>query len=342
MDRLLELKNLRVSYHTYAGEVQSVRGVSFDLNKGECLAIVGESGCGKTVTSKAIMGLIQAPPGEVKKESQIIFEGKDILKFNNKQWKEFRGNEISMIFQDPMTSLNPTMKVGRQIAESLMNHRKMTKAEAREQVIKMIKMVEIPNAESRINQYPHEFSGGMRQRVMIAIALACNPKILIADEPTTALDVTIQAQIIDLMKDLQNKLGTSIILITHDLGVVADIAQKIVVMYAGQIIERGLAEEIFSNPQHPYTISLLKSVPRLDSDEKQELVSIKGTPPDLIAPPKGCPFITRCKYCMEVCKDEVPTATKISDTHEALCWLHHPYAPEVDIPIVRGDEIYGK
>lgn len=336
MGKLLEVKDLRVSYHTYAGEVQSVRGVSFDLDKGECLAIVGESGCGKTVTSKSILGLIQTPPGEVKKESKILFEGKNILDFNKKQWQHYRGNEVSMIFQDPMTSLNPTMKIGKQITESLMNHRKLSREEAHNEAIKMLQLVEIPNAESRIDQYPHEFSGGMRQRAMIAIALACSPKILIADEPTTALDVTIQAQIIDLMKDLQTKLGTSIILITHDLGVVADIAQKVVVMYAGQIIERGIADEIFYNPQHPYTWSLLKSVPRLDSDKKEELASIQGTPPDLIAPPKGCPFVTRCKYCMQICMEQMPEATKVSDTHEASCWLHHPYAPKVEMPVGTG------
>jgi oligopeptide transport system ATP-binding protein len=217
MSKILEVKNLRVSYHTYAGEVQSVRGVSFDLGKGEALAIVGESGCGKTVTSKSIMGLIQIPPGEIKEGSQILFNGKDILKFNDKEWQAYRGAEVSMIFQDPMTSLNPTMKIGNQIAESLIIHRGMTKEQAFKEAVKMLELVNIPNAESRCNQYPHQFSGGMRQRAMIAIALACNPKVLIADEPTTALDVTIQAQIIDLMKDLQKKLGTAIVLITHDL-----------------------------------------------------------------------------------------------------------------------------
>lgn len=336
MSKILEVKDLRVSFHTYAGEVQSVRGISFDLDKGEALAIVGESGCGKTVTSKTIMGLIQTPPGEIKKESQVLFNGKDILKFDEKQWQEYRGAEVSMIFQDPMTSLNPTMKVGRQIAESLIIHRGMNKEEAMKEAIKMLELVNIPNAASRANQYPHQFSGGMRQRAMISIALACNPKILIADEPTTALDVTIQAQIIDLMKELQQKLGTSIILITHDLGVVADIAQKVIVMYAGQIIERGNADDIFYNPKHPYTWALLKAVPRLDSDKKEDLVSIHGTPPDLLAPPKGCPFASRCDYCMEVCKEQVPPVTKVSETHEASCWLMHPYAPKVELPVGIG------
>ena len=330
MGKLLEVKNLRVSYHTYAGEVQSVRGISFDLNRGESIAIVGESGCGKTVTSKSIMGLIQTPPGEIKEGSQILFDGRDILKFSKKEWQQYRGAEVSMIFQDPMTSLNPTMKVGNQIAESLIIHRGMNKKQAFEEAVRMLELVNIPNARSRANQYPHQFSGGMRQRAMIAIALACNPKILIADEPTTALDVTIQAQIIELMKDLQKKLGTAIILITHDLGVVADIAQKVIVMYAGQIVERGNADELFYSPRHPYTWSLLKAVPRLDSEKKEDLVSIQGTPPDLIAPPKGCPFASRCKYCMQICKEQAPPVTKISDTHEASCWLHHPLAPRVD------------
>lgn len=330
MGKLLEVKNLRVSYHTYAGEVQSVRGISFDLNRGESIAIVGESGCGKTVTSKSIMGLIQTPPGEIKEGSQILFDGRDILKFSKKEWQQYRGAEVSMIFQDPMTSLNPTMKVGNQIAESLIIHRGMNKKQAFEEAVRMLELVNIPNARSRANQYPHQFSGGMRQRAMIAIALACNPKILIADEPTTALDVTIQAQIIELMKDLQKKLGTAIILITHDLGVVADIAQKVIVMYAGQIVERGNADELFYSPKHPYTWSLLKAVPRLDSEKKEDLVSIQGTPPDLIAPPKGCPFASRCKYCMQICKEQAPPVTKISDTHEASCWLHHPLAPRVD------------
>lgn len=336
MSKLLEVKNLRVSYHTYAGEVQSVRGVSFSLEKGESLAIVGESGCGKTVTSKSIMGLIQTPPGEIKEGSSIIFDGKDILKYTEKQWQQFRGSEASMIFQDPMTSLNPTMRVGKQIAESLIIHNGMSKGEAFQEAVKMLKLVEIPNAESRARQYPHEFSGGMRQRAMIAIALACNPKLLIADEPTTALDVTIQAQIIDLMKDLQRKLGTAIILITHDLGVVADIAQNVLVMYAGQIVERGTVDDIFYNPQHPYTWALLKSVPRLDSDKKDDLIAIHGTPPDLLAPPAGCPFASRCNYCMPICKELPPEVTEISSSHKAQCWLHHPYAPKVDIPVGLG------
>lgn len=336
MAKILEVKNLKVSYHTYAGEVQSVRGVSFDLNERETLAIVGESGCGKSVTSKAIMRLIQTPPGDIKEGSEILFKGKDILKMEDKELRKLRGGQISMIFQDPMTSLNPTMKIGKQIAESIMIHRGLSSKEAFEEAIKMLKIVNIPNADKRANQYPHQFSGGMRQRAMIAIALACDPNILIADEPTTALDVTIQAQIMDLMKDLQDKLGTAIVLITHDLGVVASVAQRIQVMYSGLIVERGKTDEIFSNPQHPYTWALLQSVPRLDTGNKDVLYSLNGTPPDLLRPPVGCPFAARCKYAMPICKEEMPKETKLSETHSVSCWLQHPMAPKVESPLKAG------
>lgn len=339
MERILEVKNLKVSYHTYAGEVQSVRGVDFHLDKGETLAIVGESGCGKTVTAKSLMRLIQTPPGEIKKDSVINFDGKNVLEMKEEELRQLRGADISMIFQDPMTSLNPTMKVGNQIAESLIIHRGMSKKEAFDEAVKMLNLVNIPNAEKRANQYPHEFSGGMRQRAMIAIALACNPKVLIADEPTTALDVTIQAQIIDLIKDLQEKLGTSVIMITHDLGVVADIAHRIQVMYAGKIIERGTTDEIFYNPQHPYTWALLKSVPRLDTKHKNSLYSIHGTPPDLLKPPVGCPFASRCNFCMPICKEAMPEITKLSETHQVSCWLKHPLAPKVDRDEATGGEL---
>lgn len=335
MERILEVKNLRVSYHTYAGEVQSVRGVDFYLNKGETLAVVGESGCGKSVTAKSIMRLIQTP-GEIKKDSEIIFDGKDLAKLPEKDLREIRGSEISMIFQDPMTSLNPTMTIGKQIAESLIIHRGMNKHEALNEAAKMLKLVNIPNADKRVKQYPHEFSGGMRQRAMIAIALACNPKILVADEPTTALDVTIQAQIMDLIGDLQNKLGTAVILITHDLGVVADSAHRIQVMYAGKIIERGTTDEIFYNPQHPYTWALLQSVPRLDTGHKDSLYSIKGTPPDLLKPPVGCPFASRCEYAMPICKEAMPEVTKMTENHEVSCWLKHPLAPKVERTLAGG------
>lgn len=340
MERILDIENLQVSFHTYAGEVKAVRGVDFHLDKGETLAIVGESGCGKTVTSKAIMRLLPEPmPAEIKKDSKIIFEGKNILDMNEKELRKLRGSDISMIFQDPMTSLNPTMTVGKQIAESLIIHRGMNKAEAMKEAIKMLDLVNIPNADKRAHQYPHEFSGGMRQRAMIAIALACNPKILIADEPTTALDVTIQAQIMDLIGDLQKKLGTAVILITHDLGVVADTADRIQVMYAGQVIERGTVEEIFANPQHPYTWALLQSVPRLETKNKDKLYALNGTPPDLVKPPVGCPFAARCEYCMQICLEEMPEVTNVENDHQVLCWLKHPMAPKVEVPeaLRRGE-----
>ncbi|HEU4962307.1 MAG TPA: ABC transporter ATP-binding protein [Bacilli bacterium] len=337
MNNILEVKDLKVSFHTYAGEVQAVRGVTFNLKKGECLAIVGESGCGKSVTSQAIMRLIATPPGEIKAGSQIMFDGKtEITKLSDREMESIRGSEMGMIFQDPMTSLNPTMKVGTQISEGLIKHQGLSRQAARERAIEMLRLVGIPNPEARIDQYPHQFSGGMRQRVMIAIALACNPKLLIADEPTTALDVTIQAQILDLMRDLQEKTGASIILITHDLGVVADVAQRVVVMYAGKVIEQGLIDDVFYNPQHPYTWGLLRSVPRLDSSKEQDLIPIDGTPPDLIAPPKGCAFAARCPYAMEVCLEQDPDTTKIDQNHSAACWLLHPNAPKVERPVEVG------
>lgn len=326
-EKILEVKDLHVSFDTYAGEVQAVRGVTFDLCKAEAIAIVGESGCGKSVTAKSIMKLIPMPPGRFKK-GNIIFNGKDITSYTRKQMESIRGSEIGMIFQDPMTSLSPTMLVGKQIAEGLMQHQKIKKKEAKEKSIEMLRLVGIPNPESRINQYPHEFSGGMRQRAMIAIALACNPKLLIADEPTTALDVTIQAQILDLMKELKRKIDTSIILITHDLGVAANIAERVIVMYAGKVVESGYISDIFYRPQHPYTWGLLKSVPRLDAGNKEELIPIIGTPPDLFSPPKGCAFAARCKYSMRICYEMQPEMTQCGEGHNAACWLQHPYAPK--------------
>lgn len=336
MGKLLEVNNLRVSYHTYAGEVQSVRGVTFDVEEGEALAIVGESGCGKSVTAKSIMGLIKKPAGEIKAGSEILYRGQNILNFSKKEWSEYRGGESAIIFQDALAALNPTMTVGKQIAENLIMHKNMSKAEALKEAVNMLRLVGIPNPEERVKQYPHEFSGGMRQRVMIAIAFACDPKLLIADEPTTALDVTIQSQIMDLIKKLQKELNTSVILITHDLGVVANVAKRIVVMYSGNIVEKGSCEDIFYNPKHPYTLALLSAVLRLDLKNKQELASIEGTPPDLIAPPKGCPFSTRCKYCMEICCEKAPEYTEFGDGHVAACWLHHPYAAKELNPFGYG------
>lgn len=329
-DKILEVKDLSVSFNTYAGEVKAVRGVSFELNRGETLAFVGESGCGKTVTAKSILRLLKPPFAEIKEGSQIICDGKDVLSLNRKELCEFRGDEVSMIFQDPMTSLNPTMTVGKQIMESLKIHKHLDKKQAREEAIKMLKMVNIPSAEKRVDSYPHEMSGGMRQRVMIAMALACSPKILIADEPTTALDVTIQAQIMDLMRELKEKMNTAIILVTHDLGVVANFADRIQVMYAGQVVERGTAREIFYDSKHPYTWALLSSVPKLAKEAKQELYALKGTPPDLILPLNHCPFASRCEYCMPICKERNPFETKITDTHKVSCWLQHPKAPKVE------------
>lgn len=327
-EAILDVQNLKVSYHTYAGEVQSVRGVSFDVDRGEVLAIVGESGCGKSVTARAIMSLIQAPQGEIKEGSKILYNGEDILSYDKNKIRAFRGGECAMIFQDALTSLNPTMKVGNQIIENLIAHRNMDKKLAREEAIKILDSVGIPNPEKRIDQYPHEFSGGMRQRVMIAIAVACEPKILIADEPTTALDVTIQAQILELISELKNRLNTAVILITHDFGVVAGMADKITVMYAGKIIEGGEKRDIFYNPKHPYTWALLNSVPKLEWKGKQMLDTIKGTPPDLIAPPTGCAFAARCKYCMNICLEKEPMEYSFGDIHKAKCWLYSEEMPE--------------
>lgn len=327
MEKILEVNDLHVSFHTYAGEVKAVRGVHFHVNKGETVAIVGESGCGKSVTSQTIMRLIEMPPGEIKK-GQILFQGQNLVAKTDKQMEAIRGKDISMIFQDPMTSLNPTLTIGKQIMEGLIKHQGMSKAEARETAIEMLQLVGIPMPEKRVDQYPHEFSGGMRQRAMIAIALSCRPKLLIADEPTTALDVTIQAQIMDLMKELQQKMGTSIILITHDLGVVAETCHRVVVMYAGEVIETGTVDEIFYRPQHPYTKGLLQSVPRLDLKKDEQLVPIFGTPPDLLSPPKGCAFAARCEYAMKVCVEYSPEMEQTSPTHQSACWLNHPLAKQ--------------
>ena len=331
MDKLLEVKDLHVSFNTYGGEVKAVRGVSFDLFKGETLAIVGESGSGKTVTTKALMRLLPQPAGFIK-EGHILFGDRDIAKLSEKEMQKVRGKEISMIFQDPMTSLNPTMKVGKQIMEGLIKHQNFSKSAARERAIELLRLVGIAQPEIRMNQYPHQFSGGMRQRVVVAIALSCNPKILIADEPTTALDVTIQAQILELMKDLQNKIDTSIIFITHDLGVVANVADRVAVMYGGQIVETGTVDEVFYDPRHPYTWGLLSSMPSLDNDGDTELVAIPGTPPDLINPPKGCPFAPRNEYAMEIDFVKEPPYYQVSETHFVKSWLLHPDAPKVTPP----------
>ena len=335
---ILKVKNLRVSFNTYAGEVRAVRGVDFELKPGETLAFVGESGCGKTVTAKAVMRLLKESVAVIKEESSILYNDEEVLKMDKKRLQEYRGNEVSMIFQDPMSSLNPTMPCGKQVMESLMLHRGMNKEEAKKEALKMFELVRIPDAEKRLKSYPHQLSGGMRQRVMIAIALACTPSILIADEPTTALDVTIQAQIMDLLNELKKELNTAIILVTHDLGVVANFADRIQVMYAGQVVERGTAKEIFYDSKHPYTWSLLSSVPKLAKTNKQELYALKGTPPDLILPLEHCPFADRCQYCMKICRQQMPVETELTDTHKLSCWLMHPSAPKVD-PLYKREEV---
>ncbi|WP_314255617.1 ABC transporter ATP-binding protein [Abiotrophia defectiva] len=331
---LLEVKNLRINFKTYAGLVQAVRGVDFTLVKGETLAIVGESGSGKSVTSNALMRLIPQPAGRYE-DGQILFEGKDLLKLSEREMESIRGNEIAMIFQDPMTALNPTMRVGKQIMEVILTHKKgVSKEAAKQRAIELLAEVGIPDPERRFKQYPHEFSGGMRQRVVIAIALAAEPKILIADEPTTALDVTIQAQILELMKKIQEKNGNAIIFITHDLGVVANVADRVAVMYAGQIVEYGSSHDIFYNPKHPYTWGLLGSMPDLDSEDSEELYTIPGAPPNLINPPVGDAFAPRNPYALAIDYKAEPPFYEVSPGHYAKTWLLHPEAPKVELPEV--------
>ncbi len=318
--KLLEVKDMYVSIHTDSGVVQAVRGVSFDLYEGETLAIVGESGSGKSITNKAIMGLL--PVGGRIDHGSVILDGREITHYTEKELGNVRGVEISMIFQDPLTSLNPTMTIGKQITEMLMLHKPdMTPAQRKARAVELLDMVGIPNPAERFSQYPHQFSGGMRQRVMISIALACEPKILIADEPTTALDVTIQAQILDLMRSLQKKTNTSIIIITHNLGVVASMADRVLVMYGGQFAEVGDLDEIFYDMKHPYTKGLMHSIPNVNNDDN-DLCSIPGTPPDLMKPPVGCPFAPRCDQCMKVCREYPPGEFVFSDSHKAFCWLY--------------------
>ena len=316
---LLEVKDLHTSFYTPAGEVKAVNGVSFSMNQGDVLGIVGESGSGKSVTAYSIMGLT-AYPGRLV-GGTVWFNGHQIDKMTEKEFRKIRGNEVSIIFQDPMTSLNPVYTIGNQIVEVILLHTKKTKQEAWARAKELLELVGINEPDRRLKQYPHELSGGMRQRVMIAIALACEPKLLIADEPTTALDVTIQAQILELMNDLRHKLGMSIIMITHDLGVVAQMCEKIAVMYAGHIVEYGTTDEIFYNPQHEYTKGLINSIPKLNAEEKERLAPIEGQPVDLLNPPAGCPFAPRCKSCMKVCLNKMPPRTELSDTHYTYCWL---------------------
>lgn len=333
MEKLLEVKNLCVNFGTYGGEVKAVIGVTFDLHKGETLAIVGESGSGKSVACKTIMRILSSN-GYIK-DGQILFDGKDLTKISEKDMEKVRGKDIAMIFQDPMTSLNPTMTIGKQIMEPIIKHQGFSKEDARKRAIELIELVGISDAEKRFKQYPHQFSGGMRQRIVIAISLACNPKVLIADEPTTALDVTIQAQILELIKDLQEKTGVAVIFITHDLGVVANMADRVAVMYAGKIIEYGTSDDIFYDPKHPYTWGLLGSMPTLDIGDN-DLYNIPGTPPDLMDPPKGDAFALRSAYAMKIDHLAEPPMFKVSDTHYAATWLLHPLAPKIERPVNVG------
>lgn len=316
---LLEVKNLTTQFKTKGGVINAVNNVSFGVNEGEVLAVVGESGSGKSVTSLSIMRLIASPPGRIA-EGEILFEGENLLEKSKREMEDIRGNKISMIFQEPMTSLNPVFSIERQLCETILRHKNLTKKEALQEAIKMLGLVGIPSPEKRIKDYPHQMSGGMRQRIMIAMALACRPKLLIADEPTTALDVTIQAQILDLMLNLKNKFGTSILLITHDLGVVAETADKVVVMYCGQVVEKADVKELFEKPLHPYTEGLLMSIPRID-DEKDRLFAIDGVVPNPLHLPKGCAFSDRCIKCMGRCKEEKPELVKIGN-REVRCFLY--------------------
>jgi oligopeptide transport system ATP-binding protein len=321
MGRLLEVKGLETRFFTQDGVVQAVNGISYTLDEGETLAIVGESGCGKSVGVMSLLRLIPQPPGKVT-GGQVLFDGHDLLQMNDDQIRQVRGNRIAMIFQDPMTSLNPVLTIGYQVSEALMLHLGMDRAAARKRSIELLEMVGIPEAGSRIDDYPHQFSGGMRQRVMIAMGLSCNPQILIADEPTTALDVTIQAQITDLVKRLRDEIGMAIIWITHDLGVVAGLADRVIVMYAGFIVEEAPVKDLYARPSHPYTLGLLSSLPRLDKSRgEQRLVSIEGLPPDLVDLPVGCPFYARCKFHLERCAVENPKLEPIGPGHKIACWV---------------------
>ncbi|MDR1019978.1 MAG: ABC transporter ATP-binding protein [Synergistaceae bacterium] len=338
MIAIIEIKDLRVSFHAYFGEVQAVRGVNLKLGDGDTLAIVGESGCGKSVTALSIMRIHNMDATEFK-SGEILFDGTDLLKISEKEMQNIRGNRIGMIFQDPMTALNPSMTVGNQIAEVLLRHgrsaggKRLSPKDARERATELLRRVKIPSPERRASQFPHEFSGGMLQRAVIAMAMACSPEVLIADEPTTALDVTVQAQILDLLKEMQREKRASLIIITHDLGVVANIAKSAAVMYGGLVVEAGTIGDIFYRSSHPYTRGLLDSISRESGRKNEPLKSIEGTPPDLVNPPAGCPFTDRCEYAMRVCKDRLPPESALSETHLCRCWMLDPECP---LKIERG------
>jgi oligopeptide transport system ATP-binding protein len=333
MAKLLEVKNLRTYFYTQEGVVRAVDGVSWDLEEGETLGLVGESGCGKSVTAMSILRLIPQPPGRIV-DGEIIFEGKDLLKMSTSELRTIRGNRIGMVFQEPMTSLNPVLTIGNQLTEAIKLHLGMDDQEANARAVELLEMVGIPEAEGRLKDYPHQFSGGMRQRVMIAMALSCNPKLLLADEPTTALDVTIQAQILDIMARLSREFGTAVVVITHNLGVVARYADRVNVMYAGRIVEMGTATDIFKNPRHPYTVGLMSSVPRLDATEHVRLTTIDGQPPLLIDPIPGCPFEARCDWRIDKCHTDAPQLEMINEGHFAACWRN----PQTDAKTVVKDE----
>lgn len=319
MAPLLQIKDLRTSFFTDDGVVRAVDGVTYDVEEGETLGLVGESGCGKSVSALSILRLIPSPPGKIV-GGEVIFEGEDLLKVDENEIRHIRGNQIAMVFQEPMTSLNPVLTIGRQLTEALELHLNMDGGSATRRAVELLDMVGIPDAETRIRDYPHQFSGGMRQRVMIAMALSCNPKLLLADEPTTALDVTIQAQVLEILARLSRELGTSIIIITHNLGVVARYADRVNVMYAGRIVETAAAKELYEQPRHPYTVGLLKSVPRLDQTRKTKLEVIEGVPPDLINVPTGCSFYPRCTFRTDHCKEEAPPLMQVGERHQAACW----------------------
>ena len=325
MANLLEVKDLATHFFTQDGVVKAVDGISYTLAEGEVLGVVGESGCGKSVHALSIMRLVANPPGRIV-GGEILFEGENLLNMDDSEMRHIRGNRIAMVFQEPMTSLNPVLTIGRQLTETLELHQKMARREARTRAAELLQTVGIPDAESRLSDYPHQFSGGMRQRVMIAMALSCNPRLIIADEPTTALDVTIQAQILELMRDLAVEFGTAMVIITHNLGVVARYAHRVVVMYAGKIVETGTAHDIYGNPRHPYTIALLNSVPRLDATERVRLDAIEGLPPDLVDLPQGCSFAPRCKYAYERCTQETPVLVETDTNHTSACWRHDELA----------------
>ena len=339
-DVLLEVKNLKKYFNTPNGVLHAVDDVSVTLDRGKTLGVVGESGCGKSVTSSCIMRLNPEPPGFFE-GGEILYKGDDILKMDKKALRNIRGTEIGFIFQDPMTSLNPTMRIGKQIEEVFVGKKNMSAAEKKQKALEILKLVGISDGERRYKQYPHELSGGMKQRVMIAIALVGSPSIVIADEPTTSLDVTIEAQILDLLKNLQKTLGTSIILITHDLGVIAKLCDRVLVMYGGKVVERGTVDEIFYETAHPYTKGLMQSIARLDTAKGEKLKPIEGTPPDLFSPPVGCPFAARCEYCMDVCIDTPPETYTLSEEHKTCCWLQHEFAPDTDIKktVIKKGEV---